>query len=338
MTNMRIDDNQTYEFGMLSQDAKKMGNHTEPTFSVNRYHNWPGMSLSWLGKRFRQEDRRRIKTFNDYLTINPDGYPTGRTFFFYKITVDGEERKRELVHEGMFTDPSMAAMHRNVDNGARARARQGAALADDHNAVGGNGNTVAAMQKEIIDQLTRENQHLRGEIDTTRQELTQARNQIASSQEKMLAIEGERIRFQVEKESLEQRHTLAIEALTAEHQRAIERMKEDHERALEDAREEEAASTMQALNDEMDSTKMKIQNGVGELLTNLPEYIAIGKGLMDMIKSGFGSKTAAAPQLTAQNAQAPTNANNFPSPYDERLSPQYETAEHSDGSQNGIGE
>lgn len=337
MTNMRIDDNQTYEFGMLSQDAKKMGNHTEPTFSLNRFHNWPGMSLSWVGKRFRQEDRRRIRTFNDYLTINPDGYPTGRTFFFYKITVDGEERKRELVHEGMFTDPNMAAMNRSVDSGAaRARGRQGSSLSDEGAPV--SHNTVTAMQQQIIDQITGENKRLQGEIEALKSEISSARASLSSNQEKMLAIEGERIRFQVERESLEQRHTMALEALKAEHQREIERMKEDHERALEEAREEEAAQTMQALNDEMDTTKMKIQTGVGELLTNLPQYIEIGKGLMDMIKNGFGGKSTPAPQLPPQNGSLPTNANNFPSPYDERLSTQYETADHAGGSQNANGE
>jgi hypothetical protein len=328
-----IEDATTYEWGMLTKEGHQTGAIETAPWSPTRAGNWQGGSLSWSGALFRRDNKRAIKTFRDFLSLNPLNLPTNKTFFFFKITVDQDgNRKRILCYEGTFSDPKSQAIKDSM-RGAKANAMSDAGVPQPrhgewsmtlpHPMSTESRSLRDTMERSIAD-LQRELDVCRRERDMYREQNERLRNENEANRQSIISIEGERIRYQVEKDALEKAHRMELDRLIADHEREIDQLETEHTRELADAKISAEKSAIQTLNDGI-SPSAKLMDGIGKLLQDAPKYMEVIGTVAGLIKSAQGAQ-GGAPQYgnpammqqgsAAANPSAPMMASPFGPPPD----------------------
>lgn len=334
-----IEETATYEWGILQKESTTTGNLDTAPFSTTRIGNWHGGSLSWNGGLFRRTNRRGIKTFADFQAQNPLNLPTNKTFFFFKVTVDGEGmRKRYLVHEGTFSDmrPQVAAQSKTYATSLKSALSDPMPMPTNqmHPASADSRSVREAMERTISD-LQREIEVVRRERDMLRESADRLRTENDSNRERIINIEGERIKHSVEIQAQKEKYESIIERLVTDHAREIDRLNNDLDRELADARISAEKAAIQTLNDGQ-SLSEKLVNGFTKLMDTVqsPQFAPIAQMVMSQIGRVIpgGQPPQPTPQIPAAvGGQA--GANYLSNPFAQDLSQsnmpeaQYQTAE-----------
>ncbi|MBU3720563.1 MAG: hypothetical protein FGM22_07355 [Burkholderiaceae bacterium] len=326
-----IEDNATYEWGILVKDTATSGTLDTAPFTPTKIGNWQGGSLSWVGNLFRRTNRRNIKTFADFQAQNPLNLPTNKTFFFFRITVDKDGiRKRNLVHEGTFSDQKSQASTTPQQTGALSDGRgliRPAGPNDVHPMPSTyEAKTLREALERTITDLQRELDMTRRERDIYREQNEKLRTENETNRNAIIGIEGERIRYKVEKEALTARYDDQIARLKEEQDREIDRLEQDHTRELADARQNAERAAIQTLNDG--------QSGYDKLMDSIARFVDKASdpryaGMIDMVSklatnfipgmngAGVGPQQG---QLPPQQPMGATSAPAYPTaPYGQAI-------------------
>lgn len=337
-----IDEASTYEWGILQKESTTTGNVDNAAFSTTRIGNWHGGSLSWNGGLFRRTNRRAIKTFADFQAQNPLGLPTNKTFFFFKVTVDAEGiRKRYLVHEGTFSDmrPQVAPQSKTYAPSLKSALGDPMAMGINqmHPASADSRSVREAMERTISD-LQREIEVIRRERDMLRESADRLRAENDANRERIINIEGERIKHSVEMQAAKDKYEGIIERLTTDHAREIDRLLEENARDIADTRISAEKAAIQTLNDGQ-SLSEKLVNGFTKLMDTVqsPQFAPIAQMVMSQIGRVAGGMNANAPAQVAPQIPPAVGgqpgANYLSNPFSQDLSQsnmpeaQYQTAE-----------
>ena len=310
-----IDDNAIYEWGILIKDAHTTGTVDTAPFSPVKVGTWQGGSLSWTGALFRRGAKRAIRTFADFQRMNPLRMPTNKTFFFFKVTVDADGiRKKQLVHEGAFSEPKTIAARGDQRRTGSGYLPSAGSLADTlppiHSASGEARSLRESMDRTISD-LQRELDVCRRERDMLREQVERFRTEIDQNRTTIINIEGERIRHSVEREALEERYKSEISRLREDHEREIDRLEQEFDRELADARQSAEKAAIQTLNDNVPTTQ-KIMNVVSDVMNN-PQLMGIIQAVAPAVLNKLG-QAAGVPQQTAGMQPTPQMQRN---PYEQ---------------------
>ncbi|MBI2794754.1 MAG: hypothetical protein HYX66_08930 [Ignavibacteria bacterium] len=268
---------------------------------------------------------KSVKTFEDFLRVNPEDYPTQRTFYFYKIAMPGSseegaaERVRELVYEGTFEEPTENGLPRRTTSSSSQTASMGDSAPQRHAISRGqqhpvtppsaspqeNRESIKDVMQAIIDDLrlnlTRKEQELMAE----RAEKQALQKKIDENTEKMLEVERKEVRLTVERDTTQTMHRMEIEQLKTDHQRELAQLRQDHERALESAREEVAEETENRLQDEFETTSKSTQMKLASFAERVPEYLELGRSIVEGFRA-LTSKTREGIEQGAINADMPS--------------------------------
>lgn len=326
-----INDATVYEWGILVKDTATMAVDSAP-FTPTKIGNWHGGSLSWVGNLFRRSNRKAIKTFADFQAQNPLDLPTTKTFFFFEITTDKDGiRKRKLVHEGTFSDPRSRyqkplASTQNYSNNTLSDGRliRPAGPNEVHAAPASyEAKSLREALERTITDLQRELDVTRRERDMYREQNEKLRSENEANREKIITIDGAKIRYEVEKEALERKYQDVVERMTQDHEREIDQLEQDHVKQLADARQNAERHAIQALNDG--------QSGYDKLMDSLSRFVDKASdpryaGMIDMVSKlatqfipGMGGSSAQGqlPMAGAmgQNPHPGGSAHYTPTPY-----------------------
>lgn len=303
-----IEDAVTYEWGILTKEAHAQGMLDSAQFSPTRIGNWQGGSLSWRGEQFRRGHKRGIKTLADFQRLNPLGLPTNKTYFFFKIAVDANGiRTRTLVHEGAFSDPRpQVAQSRMTTNGTQ---QMGDNITTPMHPASSESRSLRETMERTIADLQREVDVVRRERDMMSEQLNRLRSENDANRDKIVSIEGERIRYQVEKESMQKASALEQQRLIDDHARELDRMEDDHAREIELVRTQAQQSAAQTLSDGI-TPAQRLMESLSKIIDNAPQYMGTIGTIADVINGmkGGGNKGGFMPALDAPATPSPTDA------------------------------